>query len=357
MRRALPAALLAAALLAAGPVVPAGASGYRQAFRAEAVGPERRLPGETQEPAGARASASLRLGEAELAAERARLPPLDGPAVQSALAAERAAATAARRQAIDAAYRAATERFRHDLPDGIAVELARDGDRWHWSLTAPAAATTDLERATRRLETEVRAVEAAHAGTDDDDRILAARALGRFGYALDPMLAHRVRPDYAGLALAARPRLTSLARRLVQPVRAAGPRAEAAVLLRFVQAIPYDRLLADARDGGAGFLPPLNLLAANRGDCDSKVALLAALLAAVLPGRPSAALLLPDHAVLALALEPLPGERTFVLDGVPMVLLEAAGPALLPPGTVADDTRRLLDEAGVLSAVPIAAAG
>ena len=53
-------------------------------------------------------------------------------------------------------------------------------------------------------------------------------ALGRFGYALDPMLAHRVRPDYAGLALAARPRLTSLARRLVQPVRAAGPRAEAA---------------------------------------------------------------------------------------------------------------------------------
>jgi len=112
-----------------------------------------------------------------------------------------------------------------------------------------------------------------------------------------------------------------------------------AIALPFVQtALAYEVLPAE-RDGRltAGFSPPLEVLLEGRGDCDSKTALLAAMLL----NWDQIRLLgigVPGHYLLGVLRVPARGDAFYEHDGLTYVLMEPAGPAWLPPGMIADST-------------------
>lgn len=110
------------------------------------------------------------------------------------------------------------------------------------------------------------------------------------------------------------------------------------LLLGWVQSIPYDALDNRIQSNGSGFAPPAQLLNENRGDCDSKSVLTASIARAFLPDTPMVLILLPDHALLGIALTPRKGEKTLNANGETYVLIEPTGPAKLKIGQVADNT-------------------
>lgn len=110
-------------------------------------------------------------------------------------------------------------------------------------------------------------------------------------------------------------------------------------LLSWVQSIPYDTLEDRSQTNGAGFLPPAGLLAHNQGDCDSKSVLTAAIARGFLPDTPMILILLPQHALLGVALTPRQGDDTVEVDGTSYILYEPTGPARLPFGQIAPDSR------------------
>lgn len=110
------------------------------------------------------------------------------------------------------------------------------------------------------------------------------------------------------------------------------------LLLGWVQNIPYDPILNRKESNGSGFAPPTQLLTENKGDCDSKSVLTAAITRAFLPDTPMALILLPEHALLGIALTPRSDEKTLIANGETYVLLEPTGPGLFKVGEVADST-------------------
>ncbi|MFT5545934.1 hypothetical protein [Rheinheimera aquimaris] len=102
----------------------------------------------------------------------------------------------------------------------------------------------------------------------------------------------------------------------------------------WIQQIPYQDLSDRQRSSGASFSPPLKLLQENRGDCDSKAVLLAALLRMLLPDVKLAMVYLPQHAVLAVQLQVTPEDMTVNIEGRDYLLVDATGPALLAPGQI-----------------------
>ena len=112
------------------------------------------------------------------------------------------------------------------------------------------------------------------------------------------------------------------------------------LLLSWVQSIPYDALDNRAQSNGSGFAPPIQLLNENRGDCDSKSVLIASIARAFLPDTAMVLVLLPEHALLGIALSPKKGEETLKADGKTYVLMEPTGPALLKFGEVAESSAK-----------------
>lgn len=148
-------------------------------------------------------------------------------------------------------------------------------------------------------------------------------------------------PDYARIIEETSSEIGDTAEALLQ---AAGgeqtpPRQRMAWLLAFVQSIPWARLESQDGTRGSGFLLPREVLAQNRGDCDSKATLLAALWRYLQPEIPTRIVLMPGHAALAVGLPAAPGEETVTAEGFPWLLLEPTGPALLPPGHLGDESR------------------
>ena len=119
------------------------------------------------------------------------------------------------------------------------------------------------------------------------------------------------------------------------------PREFVQIALRWMQSIPYNTLENRMSSNGAGFVSPKDLLLQNQGDCDSKATFLAALMRAYSDGVRQQMVLLPEHALLAVAITPQEHEKTVSKDGIEYVLLEAAGPGYFDIGEVADTT--LLD--------------
>lgn len=120
-------------------------------------------------------------------------------------------------------------------------------------------------------------------------------------------------------------------------------RAYFKLLLGWVQSIPYDTLEDRKVSNGSGFAPPLGVLQQNLGDCDSKAVLTSALVRAFLPDTDMAMVLLPNHALLAIALTPKKTDTTINVEGQEYVLYDPTGPALIPFGQVSEDTLRFLD--------------
>jgi len=105
-------------------------------------------------------------------------------------------------------------------------------------------------------------------------------------------------------------------------------------------AVPPD-VDAQGRHTG-GIWPPLEALALGKGDCDTKSALLGALLSNW-PGVKLLGVGVPEHYLLAMRQNPAKGEMFVEYQGEKYVLLEPAGPAWLAPGSVGEHTAQLLE--------------
>jgi hypothetical protein len=108
------------------------------------------------------------------------------------------------------------------------------------------------------------------------------------------------------------------------------------LVLSWVQSIPYNELQNRLTSNGAGYLPPLSVVANNHGDCDSKTVLMASLVRSLLPEAKMAMIFLPKHALLGIALPFRTDEQTLKIDGIDYLLMEPTGPAKTPLGEIAN---------------------
>ncbi|MGQ0700697.1 MAG: hypothetical protein ACT4PZ_20955 [Panacagrimonas sp.] len=127
---------------------------------------------------------------------------------------------------------------------------------------------------------------------------------------------------------------------------------EAAVAL--VQAGLEYRLPSSLESGRQtlGFYTPPHALEKGYGDCDTKSALLAAILLNLGDSR-IIGVRVPQHYLLGIARTPRPGEAYLDYEGEPYVLVEAAGPARRRPGDVATATRVALDRSDPIRIDPM----
>jgi hypothetical protein len=163
---------------------------------------------------------------------------------------------------------------------------------------------------------------------------------------------HMIRPDHVRVATDSSPELQETAQALQRMIISSATEEQkqhyqndekslvVAGLLNFVQSIPYDPLETLNGLRGVGFLMPEQVLAQNRGDCDSKSTLLMSLLMALYPDLPQAIVYVPNHALLAIKLSRSIGnEETISIDGQPFIPLEVTGPAEIPPGLVGEKSQ------------------
>ncbi|QSR49744.1 transglutaminase domain-containing protein [Aeromonas veronii] len=154
-----------------------------------------------------------------------------------------------------------------------------------------------------------------------------------------------VKQDHVRIALESRSGLAPLAEQLKQQgsTETEARQKTVAHMLTFIQSIPYQQL--DSLNGrqGKGFLSPRQVLEQNRGDCDSKVTLMAAMLAQLFPELKQAMVFVPGHALLAVDLPAKPGDVTLNWQGQNYLLLEPTGPATLPAGQIASTSKTLVD--------------
>lgn len=112
------------------------------------------------------------------------------------------------------------------------------------------------------------------------------------------------------------------------------------LVLSWVQSIPYNELKNRVTSNGAGYLPPLSVVANNQGDCDSKTVLMASLIRSLLPDVKMTMVFLPNHALLGIVLPFRTNEQTIDIDGLDYLLMEPTGPAKIPLGEIADSSAR-----------------
>lgn len=109
------------------------------------------------------------------------------------------------------------------------------------------------------------------------------------------------------------------------------------------------------REGGRqilGFYPPPRALERGYGDCDTKAALLAAILQN-LTDTPIIGVHVPQHYLLGIAGTPQPGQATLRYAGTRYVLVEASGPGKRPPGDIAISTQTALNDASKVRIDPM----
>lgn len=154
-----------------------------------------------------------------------------------------------------------------------------------------------------------------------------------------------IKQDHVRIALESRQELAPLADQLKRQgtTELEARQQTVAQVLDFIQAIPYRLLDGESGRAGKGFLSPRQVLEQNEGDCDSKVTLMAALLAQLFPELPQAMVFVPNHALLAIALPAKPGDATLSWEGQNYLLMEPTGPAQLPMGQLAPTSKTLID--------------
>jgi hypothetical protein len=116
-----------------------------------------------------------------------------------------------------------------------------------------------------------------------------------------------------------------------------------ASVLAMVQTALHYRNLPAAQDGRitGGMTPPLVTMLAGEGDCDAKTALLAAILRSWSQIK-LIGVGVPNHYLVGVLQHPAKGQAFVEYEGRRYLLLEPAGPAGLPPGTIAESTMALL---------------
>lgn len=129
-----------------------------------------------------------------------------------------------------------------------------------------------------------------------------------------------------------------------------------AAALSFIQtAVQYENvpLAIKGRQTG-GVYPPLETLALGKGDCDTKAALLAAILLNWNRIR-VVGVGVPGHYLMGVLRNPAKGDAFVEYKGSRYVLMEPAGPGWLPPGTVDRKTLSLLSAADNVRIEPFSA--
>lgn len=111
-------------------------------------------------------------------------------------------------------------------------------------------------------------------------------------------------------------------------------RAYIHLVLSWVQSIPYNELKNRLTSNGAGYLPPLSVIANNQGDCDSKTVLMASLVRSLFPDVKMTMVFLPNHALLGIALPFRKNGQTLNIDGMDYLLMEPTGPSKIPLGEI-----------------------
>tara|TARA_B110000908_G_C10232745_1_gene441516 strand:- start:904 stop:1860 length:957 start_codon:yes stop_codon:yes gene_type:complete len=108
------------------------------------------------------------------------------------------------------------------------------------------------------------------------------------------------------------------------------------LVLSWVQSIPYNELKNRLTSNGAGYLPPLSVIANNQGDCDSKTVLMASLVRSLLPDVKMTMVFLPNHALLGIAVPFRKNRQTLNINGMDYLLMEPTGPAKIPLGEISN---------------------
>ena len=151
-----------------------------------------------------------------------------------------------------------------------------------------------------------------------------------------------IKPNHVRIALESAEDLKPLKHIVLDSVSIKNIRKVTNYVLGFVQSIPYETLENRVTSSGAGFNPPLKLLWENKGDCDSKVTLTAALLRMLMPRIRIALIFIDGHALIGLGMPAINGEFSIVHDNISFVLAEPTGPTLLPLGKVANDSEQAI---------------
>ncbi len=140
--------------------------------------------------------------------------------------------------------------------------------------------------------------------------------------------------DYARIAGEAKIRLRPVAHAFRARFKGKNEREQIAEVLRFFQNIPYNDLTQGKVRGFIGFSPPLEMLAQNLGDCDSKSTAMMGLLSLLEEKRSVVIFLVPGHAFLGVEMEPLKGDASYTYQGKTYVLMEPTGPRVRPVGSL-----------------------
>lgn len=163
------------------------------------------------------------------------------------------------------------------------------------------------------------------------------------------LVAHQVinnstslRHDYSKYVSLSSESIKAVANAIVEIQQNKSPREFIEIALSWIQTIPYNTIESRLNSNGSGFVSPRDLLIQNKGDCDSKSTLLAALLKAYNPKLDVQMVYLSDHALLGLAIKPKSTDITVKRQGIEYVLIEPTGPAQYPIGKVSDSTNMSL---------------
>lgn len=131
-------------------------------------------------------------------------------------------------------------------------------------------------------------------------------------------------PDHPRIALISTTAVAAVSRAFYQEFSGAQPRQYVEIINHFIQAIPTQpqNNRAVQQTNSSGFRPPIQLLLDNQGNADSKVTLMAAILRNLMPNITMAIVYLPQHTLLALALNQQEGDASIEHAGHPLVLID-----------------------------------
>ena len=115
------------------------------------------------------------------------------------------------------------------------------------------------------------------------------------------------------------------------------------LVLSWAQSLPYNELTGRGESNGSGFFPPISVLNANLGDCDSKSVVVAALIRSLLPNISLRFVLLPNHALLGITTKKETNDYAVNDQGLSLVVLEPTGPAPLGVGELAASSRHFIE--------------
>lgn len=217
---------------------------------------------------------------------------------------------------------------------GTTIKLTRNLDGLHWTINGPDQRLVDQlsRQVSERLERSQQAYLTRYQRRRIDQRIMV---------------------DFAAATRSQQRSMRAAARAFgATPNVADNDRARISLALGFFQQIPYVTL-DDARRRGGDFLLAPALLAQNRGDCDSKVVALAAVLRTYTPMRRLVVVTMPGHAILAADIASDPEDWAVRSDGRQYVVLEAAGPAMAAIGQVGSLTAKYLRDTRAIEIWPL----